>query len=61
VKVTETKTTKVISAQGAGCQYIYILPEYELIVSFTENNFGTPLVGPFLFEAYILPVLQYLD
>ncbi|MFH0842761.1 MAG: serine hydrolase [Bacteroidota bacterium] len=60
IKVTETKTTKVISAQGAGGQYMFILPEYDLIVAFTENNFGTPLVGPFLFEAYIMPTLQYL-
>jgi len=60
IKVSDNITTKVISAQGAGGQYMYILPEYRLIVAFTEDNFGTPLVGPFLFEAYFLPVLQYL-
>jgi CubicO group peptidase (beta-lactamase class C family) len=60
INVSSVKTTKVISAQGAGGQYMYILPEFDLIVAFTENNFGTPLVGPFLFEAYIVPVLQYL-
>ena len=61
IKVTDIKTTKVISAQGAGGQYMFILPEYDLIVAFTENNFGTPLVGPFLFEAYILPALKDLQ
>lgn len=60
INVTDIKTTKVVSAQGAGGQYMYILPEYDLIVAFTENNFGTPLVGPFLFEAYFVPALQYL-
>jgi CubicO group peptidase (beta-lactamase class C family) len=59
MKVSDSTTTKVISAQGAGGQYMYILPEYNLIVAFTENNFGTPLVGPFLFSAYILPALQH--
>ncbi len=61
INVTDIKTTKIVSAQGAGGQYMYILPEYDLIVAFTENNFGTPLVGPFLFEAYILPALKYLQ
>ncbi|HBE42982.1 MAG TPA: hypothetical protein DDW27_17620, partial [Bacteroidales bacterium] len=53
MKISDNKTTRVISAQGAGGQYMFIIPEYNLIVAFTENNFGTPLVGPFLFEAYI--------
>jgi len=57
---SDGKSTKVISAQGAGGQYMYIIPEYDLIVAFTENNFGTPIVGPFLFEAYIIPALMYL-
>jgi len=61
MKVSNGKSTKVISAQGAGGQYMYIIPEYDLIVSFTEDNFGTPLVGPFLFEAYILPALKDLQ
>lgn len=60
IKVSDAKTTKVISAQGAGGQYMYIIPEYSLIVAFTENNFGTPLVGPFLFSTYILPALQHV-
>lgn len=60
INVTDEKTTKVISAQGAGGQYLYILPEYDLIVAFTEDNFGTALVGPFLFDAYIVPALKYM-
>jgi hypothetical protein len=51
----------LISAQGAGGQYMYIIPEYSLIVAFTENNFGTPLVGPFLFDAFILPALKNMQ
>jgi len=58
MKVSGSETIKVISAQGAGGQYMYIIPEFRLIVAFTENNFGTPLVGPFIFNTYILPVLQ---
>jgi len=60
IKVKEDKTTKLISAQGAGGQYMYIIPEYKLIIAFTEYNFGTPVVGPFLFDTYFVPVLQYL-
>jgi CubicO group peptidase (beta-lactamase class C family) len=61
MKISDSATTRVISAQGAGGQYMYIIPEYDLIVSFTENNFGTPLVGPFLFEAYFLSALKDLQ
>ena len=61
MRISDNKTTRVISAQGAGGQYMFIIPEYNLIVAFTENNFGTPLVGPFLFEAYILPALKDLQ
>lgn len=59
MKVSDVKTTKVISAQGAGGQYMYILPEFGLIVAFTENNFGTPLAGPFIFSTYLLPALHH--
>jgi CubicO group peptidase (beta-lactamase class C family) len=60
MKINDAITTKVISAQGAGGQYMYIIPEYRLIVAFTESNFGTPIVGPFLFNAFILPALQHM-
>ena len=29
----------------------------KLIVAFTENNFRTPLVEPFLFDSNIVPAL----
>ncbi len=61
MRVSDEKTTKVISAQGAGGQYMYIIPEYGIIVAFTENNFGTPIVGPFVFNTYLLPAVQYLQ
>jgi len=60
MKVSDAETTKVISAQGAGGQYMYIIPDYGLIVAFTENNFGTPLVGPFILNNYLFPALQYV-
>jgi len=53
----DDKTARVISAQGAGGQYLYILPEFDLVVSFTERNMETPIVGPFLLKAFILPAL----
>jgi CubicO group peptidase (beta-lactamase class C family) len=53
----DDKTTRVISAQGAGGQYMYIIPEFDLVVSFTEHNTDTPIVGPFLLKAFILPSL----
>lgn len=58
MNINESKTTIVISAQGAGGQYLYIFPEFELVVSFTENNYGTPIVGTFIINNYILPGLE---
>jgi CubicO group peptidase (beta-lactamase class C family) len=58
VKINETTTTTVISAQGAGGQYLYVFPEYDLVVAFTEHNYGTPLVGPFIVENYLVPALE---
>jgi CubicO group peptidase (beta-lactamase class C family) len=60
IKTGDNKTTRMISAQGAGGQYMYIIPEYRIIIAFTENNFGTPLVGPMLFNEYIVPALKKL-
>jgi len=56
--IHEHKTTKVISAQGAGGQYLYVFPEFDLVISFTEHNYGTPLVGPFIIDHFILPSLR---
>lgn len=58
MKINESKTTKVISAQGAGGQYMYLLPEYGIIVSFTERNYGTPLVCPWILDNCILTALK---
>jgi len=57
MSVRDGKTTRVISAQGAGGQYLYIIPEFDLVVSFTEHNTDTPIVGPFLLKAFILSSL----
>jgi hypothetical protein len=46
---SEGKTTKVISAQVAGDQYVNIIPENKLSIAFTWSNFGRP-PGPLLFD-----------
>ncbi len=51
------RKTKVISARGAGGQYMYIVPEYHMVVSFTERNYATPTVGAFILGKIILPTL----
>jgi CubicO group peptidase (beta-lactamase class C family) len=51
-------TTKVVSAEGAGGQKMYIFPEYQLIIGFTENNFSTPQVSPLFIRESILPLLN---
>lgn len=58
MKVNGDKTTKVISAQGAGGQYMYVIPEYDLVVSFTERNYSTPIIGPWILANVILPALE---
>jgi CubicO group peptidase (beta-lactamase class C family) len=52
------KTIKVVSAEGAGGQNLYIIPEYKLIIAFTERNFYTPEVGTMFLKESILPVLK---
>jgi CubicO group peptidase (beta-lactamase class C family) len=52
------KTTKVLSAEGAGGQKLYIFPEYKLIVAFTEHNYTTPQVSPIFIEESVLPLLK---
>lgn len=51
-------STDVISAEGAGGQYLYIFPEYKLIVAFTEHNYTTPQVSPVFIRESILPILE---
>lgn len=51
-------TTKVITAEGAGGQRLYIFPQYRLIVAFTERNYSTPLVSPLFIKESILPILR---
>jgi CubicO group peptidase (beta-lactamase class C family) len=58
MKTSDVKTTRVISMQGAGGQYMWVVPEYELVVSFTERNYATPIVGPWIFTNLILTSLE---
>ncbi len=57
LNVAKGRKTKVISARGAGGQYLYVVPEYRLVVSFTEENYSTPIVGPFILREAVLPAL----
>jgi CubicO group peptidase (beta-lactamase class C family) len=52
------KTTKIVSAEGAGGQKLYIIPEYKMIVAFTERNYVTPQVGSLFLRESILPILE---
>lgn len=58
MKTSGVKTTRVISAEGAGGQKLYIFPEYQMIIAFTERNYTTPQVGPFFISESILPLLK---
>jgi CubicO group peptidase (beta-lactamase class C family) len=58
MNINEGKTTKVVSAEGAGGQKLYIFPEYELIIAFTERNYTTPQVSPIFIKESILPILK---
>lgn len=50
--------SRVITAEGAGGQKLYLFPEYKLIVAFTERNFNTPQVGEIFIRESILPILE---
>lgn len=52
------KTTRMISAEGAGGQRMYIFPEYRLLVAFTERNYSTPQFGRLFLRESILPALR---
>ncbi len=58
MRINDNKTTKVISAEGAGGQKLYIFPEYRLIIAFTEQNYTTPQVSPLFISESILPILE---
>ena len=48
----------MISAEGYGGQRLYILPEYRLLVAFTEQNYTTPQVGRMVLRESVLPALR---
>jgi CubicO group peptidase (beta-lactamase class C family) len=52
------RTTRVLSAEGAGGQELYVFPEYNLIIAFTERNYSTQQIGPLFIKESILPVLE---
>lgn len=52
------RTTRVVTAEGAGGQKLYIFPEYKLIIAFTERNFSTPQVSPIFIRESVLPLLK---
>jgi CubicO group peptidase (beta-lactamase class C family) len=58
MKINGERTTKVVSAEGAGGQKLYIFPEYKLIVAFTERNYNTPQVSPIFIRESVLPCLN---
>ncbi|MCX6559544.1 MAG: serine hydrolase [Candidatus Aminicenantes bacterium] len=49
----EGRKTRVISSRGAGGQFTHILPDYGLVLAFTERNFTTPQVGGMIVEDLI--------
>jgi CubicO group peptidase (beta-lactamase class C family) len=58
MKTGGVKTTRIITAEGAGGQKIYVFPEYQLILAFTERNYSTPQVSPLFIKESILPLLK---
>ena len=47
---------RVLSAEGAGGQKLYILPDANMVIAFTEHNYQTPQVGPIFLKESILPL-----
>jgi len=58
MKLSNGKTTRVITAEGYGGQKLYLFPEYKLIIAFTERNYNTPQVSPMFIQESILPLLN---
>jgi CubicO group peptidase (beta-lactamase class C family) len=52
------RTTRVLSAEGAGGQKLCVFPEYRLVIAFTERNYSTPQVGALFLRESILPALE---
>lgn len=54
------KTINTIEARGAGGQYIFIVPQYQLVVVITSANFrnGRVWQPEKILESYILPAIQ---
>jgi hypothetical protein len=44
--------------KGAGGQNLYILPEYGLVIGFTEHNYQTPLAGKMFLKESVLNALE---
>ena len=58
VKNRNGNTVKMICAEGAGGQKLYIFRDYHLIIAFTEHNYTTPQVSPLFIKESIVPVLE---
>lgn len=52
------KIVKMVSAEGAGGQKLFIFTDYKLIIAFTEHNYTTPQVGPMFIRESIMPILK---
>ncbi|WP_166664783.1 serine hydrolase domain-containing protein [Pedobacter metabolipauper] len=57
------KTTNSIEARGAGGQYVFIVPQYQLVVLVTSANFRNRRVWQpeKIMENYILPAMSEKD
>ncbi len=60
LRVDNSTTTTAIYAAGSGGQYIYILPEYELVAVFTSGNYanGDNTLPHSLMEEDVIPSLR---
>ena len=58
MKNNERDSIKMVTAEGAGGQKLYIFPEYKLLIAFTERNYSTPQVSPLFINESILPLLK---
>lgn len=58
ITLKNNRIIKQITAEGAGGQKLYLYPDYNLIIAFTENNYTTPQVSPLFIKEGILPLLE---
>jgi CubicO group peptidase (beta-lactamase class C family) len=54
MKTDAVKKTRVVTAEGAGGQKIYIFPQYQLIIAFTERNYSTQQVSPIFIKELLV-------